>query len=300
MSSLQSILLNKFLLLSLLVSTACSAKIPNAEIILTGSTPGDDEVKAMLHIPVTTLVDFIRWDMELNADKSFVLNVQYGESQPNTLGFKKDGERKLISGTYSITKSNAFNEVYHLKSPALSAELLVAKLTNNIFHLLSSHQQLMVGNGGWSYSLNRKTPVADNKISLANFNKDEKQLQRVYEGRTPCQEMSGQHPEMNAASSCFKIKWKLVLYRDSINYQPTTCTIRNIVDNQPRDVSGKWEIIKGITSSPEAIVYKIMVGNLADPILFLAADNNILLFLDKDKSPLIGNNDFSFTMNKVN
>jgi len=300
MSSLQKNMLLKLLTISLLFSTACSAKNQGEDFILTGSTPGDDEIKNILHIPATTLVDFIRWEVQLNNNNSFVLNVQYGESQPNTLGFKKDGERKTLKGSFSISKSNRFNEIYHLKGVGLKDEISIVKLNNNIFHLLSSHEQLMIGNGGWSYSLNRKDAVKDNKMTISSLKEEDNILHRVYEGRTPCKEISSQHPEMNASPACFKIKWKLVLNRDSITKQPTTCTIRNIVDNQPRDIVGKWEILKGTANDPSVFIYKITVSNLTDPILFLAADNNILLFLDKEKEPLVGNDDFSFTMNKVN
>lgn len=300
MSSLQTFIVNKLVAISLFVSTSCSAKDPTAPIVLVGSTPGDDEVKNILHIPANTLIDFIKWDLQLNSDKSFALNLQYGESQPNTLGFKNDGKRKSFKGTFSVSQNNHFKEVYQLKAAGQLENILIAKLNNNIFHLLSSQQQLMIGNGGWSYSLNRAEPVSDNKITLAPIKTQDNQLQNIYEGRTPCQEMSGQHAEMNVSSACFKIKWKLVLYRDSITHQPATCTIRNIVDNQQRDITGKWEVIKGTVNNPEAIVYKITVSNLADPILFFVADKNVLLFLGKDEEPLLGNKDFSYTMNRVN
>lgn len=94
------------------------------------------------------------------------------------------------------------------------------------------------------------------------------------------------------------IKWRLILNRDSLTYEPTTCSIRNIVDNEPRDISAKWEIITGTETNPDAIIYKIKVDNLDEPILLFAADDNVLFFLDKHMKPIIGNKDFSFTMNK--
>jgi hypothetical protein len=103
---------------------------------------------------------------------------------------------------------------------------------------------------------------------------------------------------MKASDACFKIKWKLTLMRDSVTYQPTTCIIRNIVDNQPRDIMGRWEIVMGTATNPHAIMYKITVYNLAEPILLFAGDDNVLFFINKHHEPMIGNKDFSFTVNQ--
>ncbi len=286
------------LLLSVLLSASCSATHAKPEIILIGSTPGDELVKTMLTIPAEANVDFIRWNLILNDKNAFVLDINYGEAQPNTLGFKGNGEKKTFKGTFSVSESSNFKEVYHLKSDNFFAEIPIGKLSENIFHLLTPQNQMIVGNGGWSYSLNRKEPVHNNQISISSTIAEDRSIQLVYDGRTPCQEIANEHSEMKATSSCFKIKWRLILNRDSITYRPTTCTIRNVVDNQPRDVSGKWDIIKGTETNPDAIIYKIKADNLAKPILLLVGDNNVLFFLDKMKEPMIGNKDFSFTMNK--
>jgi hypothetical protein len=155
----------------------------------------------------------------------------------------------------------------------------------------------MVGNGGWSYSLNRKVPVDRGEILISSPKLNDKSLQLVFEGRTPYKEIAKDHPEMNANPSRFKMKWKLILKRDSVTYLPTTCSIRNVVDNQSRDVSGKWTIIHGTATNPDLIIYKIEVDNLADPILLLAGDD-VLFFLGKNNQPLVGNADFSYTMNR--
>lgn len=298
MATLKIFFRQTLLLFCVLILTFCSATNAKPEIILIGSTPGDNFVKVMLTIPAETVVDFIRWRLTLGDKNTFVLDIQYGESQPNTLGFKGDGERKNFKGTFSVLENSNFEEVYHLKSADLSADITIAKLNENIFHLLTSQDQLMVGNGGWSYSLNREYPVQNNEASITSKIFDDKSIQLVYDGRTPCQEIAREHSEMKATSSCFKIKWKLILNRDSITYQPTTCTIRNVVDNQPRDISGKWEIIKGTAANPDAIIYKVKVDNLADPHLLLVGDSNVLFFLDRNNKPMVGNKDFSFTMNR--
>ncbi|HRJ31617.1 MAG TPA: hypothetical protein PLV21_18985 [Cyclobacteriaceae bacterium] len=289
------------LLLCLSLNISCSGSNASLEIVLVGSTPGDESIKSMLSISADTKADFIRWCLKLDSKNDFVLNITYGESQPNTLGFKGDGRKQIIKGTYLITKNpknNHFKEVYQLKSNDLSEKISFVKINENLFHILTPQSQLMVGNGGWSYSLYRKDSVNSGEILLSSPIPDDKSLQLVFDGRTPCREIATAHPEMNASSSCFKLKWRLILKRDSITFLPTTCTIRTIVDNQPRDVSGRWTIINGTVKNPEVIIYKIQVDNLTEPILFLVGDENVLFFLDKNYKPFIGNDDFGFAMNK--
>ena len=292
---------NTLLLMYLFFATSCSATNTNPEIALVGSTAGDESIKFMLSISAGTKVDFIRWDLKLDNKNTFVLNIIYGESQPNTLGFKDGGKTKNIKGIYLVTKNgvlNRFKEVYQLKSDDLSENISLVKLNENIFHILTSDNQLMIGNGGWSYSLNRKAPVDSDKILVSPPAASNKFLQLVFDGRTPCKEIAAAHPEMNASISCFKLKWRLILNRDSVTYLPTTCTIRNIVDNQARNILAKWEIIEGTATNPDVLIYKITVSNLTQPILLLAVDENVLFFLDKNSNPFTGNKDFSFVLNK--
>lgn len=292
---------NTLLLICMFLTISCTATNTEPEIVLVGSTPGDEAIKSMLSISGGTKVDFIKWNLKLDSKNTFVLDIVYGESQPNTLGFKGGGQKKNIRGTYSITKtdnSSRFKEVCQLKSEALSKGISLVKLTENIFHILTLQNQLMNGNGGWSYSLNRKVPVDSDKILISSPVPDTKSPQLVFDGRTPCQEIASEHPEMNAGQSCFKLKWRLILNRDAVTLKPTTCSIRNIVNNQPRDITGKWEIIKGTKTNPEAIIYKIQVDNLTKPILLFLADENVLFFIDKNNKPFIGNENFSFAMNK--
>jgi len=303
MRSFKSYLLATILLLSFSGSGSYAPKPVDAEIILVGSTPGDELIKSMLSLPSGTNVDFIKWNLKLNSKSSFVLDLVFGESQPNTLGFKNGGEKRSITGTFSLNEfigESKFQETVHLKSASFPGIISLIKVNQNLFHLLSPQNRLMNGNGGWSYSLNRKNPVTSGKILFSSIISEDQSLQLIFDGRTPCREIAIDHPEMKASQACFKLKWRLILNRDSVTHQPTTCNIRNIVDNQPRTVSGKWKILNGTDSNPTCLIYKIEVDNLAEPILLLAGDTDVLFFLDKNKVPLIGNEDFSFTLNKKN
>ncbi len=300
MEALKFLFRNILLCGSILLPVSCFSTNMESGINLIGSTPGDEEVKSILALPAERNIDFIRWNVTLDNNRNFLLDIHYGESQPNTLGFKGNGEKMTFKGKYSVSESSDFAEVFHLKCAGLPSEISIAKLSENLYHLLTPQGRLMIGNGGWSYTLNREDPVRQTEISIASRSTASgNPVQLAYEGRTPCQEIAGEHPEMKATASCFKIKWRLVLHRDSITYQPTTCTIRNIVDNQPRDVPGTWEVIHGTATNPHAILYSIQADNLTGPMLFFAGDENILFFLDRNFEPLIGNADFSFTMNRI-
>lgn len=270
-------------------------------LVLVGSTPGEGPIASILSIPSGVKVDFIRWNLTLEGDNTFELKIVYGGSQPNTLGFTNGGEERDFRGSFDIDRSLAnsrFKEVYRLKSDQLKTVISLVKVNENVFHILTTDDQLMVGNGGWSFSLNRANPVpvsGDLMIVTAPGNKRSRRV--VFDGRTPCQEVAADHPEMRVSASCFKLKWRLILERDSITFLPSKCTIRKVVDNKPVDVSGSWSIVRGTPADPDAVVYKIETGD-SDEAFLLLADEKVLFFLDPEGRPYVGNEDFSFTLNQ--
>lgn len=130
-----------------------------SEITLIASTPADSLLKSVFRIPQEERIDFVRWNLVLknkNNIRSFLLNINYGESQQNTLGFTGGGQKRSLNGTFTITRgyhNNPVTEVYHLQSKDLSTVLSIVRISENLFHLLTSDQRLMTGNGGWSYSI---------------------------------------------------------------------------------------------------------------------------------------------------
>ena len=305
MTTLKTFFRNILLLVSVFLSGSCSAPSTTSEIILVGSTPGDELIKSLLSIPTDTKVDFINWNLKLNDgsdnQNSFVLSINFGESQPNTLGFINGGEKSAFEGIFIVSKNENMNigsEIYHLKSKRLPNSISMIKISKNLFHLLTPQNQLMIGNGGWSYSLNRKEPVGSDKILISSSISEDQSLQLVFDGRTPCQEIASEHPEMNVSQSCFKLKWRLILNRDSVSHRPTAYTIRKVVDNIPRDVSGKWIIIKGTVSNPDVVIYQLDPDKPQESFSFLVGDDNVLFFLNKRNDPYIGNENNSYTMNK--
>lgn len=308
MKLLNSLFTLAYLLVVFLLPFSCSGgKEFNAtasEKVFVGSTPGDSLIKAMLFIPHEINVDFIQWKLKLNStdDKStFVLNIVFGESQPNTLGFKKD-HKKTFEGVFTSSEKTIADHqagIYHLKSPEFQQAISMIKINSHLLHVLTPQNQLMTGNGGYSYTLNDKGPVNERDTSLIPYSafKNLPPLEAVYEGRTPCQDIAAELG-MNVSTECFKLKWRLILNRDSVSHQPTTYVIRKIVDNRPREVEGKWKVIRGTLSHPNILVYQLDPETPDKSILLLAADENILFFLHKDTSLLVGNENFSYTLNR--
>jgi hypothetical protein len=279
---------------------ACNGRSSDAAVLYTGSTPGDDVVKSMLTIPQATKVDFIRWKLELAPlEKTFRLDINFGESQPNTLGFKAGGERKSFEGTFSEKKGDHL-PVYIFTGTGLGRDLVLARITDDIAHLMID-EKLMVGNGGWSYTLNRQGGIGSTvlpTLAAPAAIMKENWMQRVFDGRTPCRELAADHPEMTVSAECFKLKWKLILNRDPVTRLPSTCVVRKIVDNQPRNIEGKWTVTKGTPTNADAIVYTLHFNKPEESISLLAA-NSVLFFLDTNGALLKGNSDFSYTLNAV-
>lgn len=302
MSNITSFLLRCTIVWCVGLNSSCSlASENNDKIVLLGCTPGDDLIKFQLGISNETIIDFIKWDLTLDSlnQNNFVLKINYGESQPNTLGFKTGAKKKSYQGEFRISKENG-NEIYQLNCAGFQNEITLIKLNANIFHFLTPQKQLMCGNGGWSYTLNNKTPdknnyplpTLTNAIALLN----DTVLQVTYDGRTPCQDFAAEN-NLTVNQSCFKLKWKLILNKDPKTLQPTTYKLKR-TNSRETDIKGNWAIIKGAASNPNVIILQLDPDKPNQTVSLFVGDENVLFFLHKDKNLFVGNENFSFTLNK--
>jgi hypothetical protein len=302
MNNVTSFLFRLTLIWCIGLNSSCSfASDKNDKTVFVGCTPGDDLIKSQLGIPKEAIIDFIKWELTFgNSNRNtFILNIVYGESQPNTLGFKEGGNKKSYQGEYRISKDNG-NEIYQLKSTSFKTEIALIKLNANIFHLLTPQKQLMLGNGGWSYTLNNKIPDKNNyslpTLTNATAVLNDTSLQVIYDGRTPCQDFAAEN-NLSVNQSCFKLKWKLILSKDPKTLQPTTYTLKR-TNSRETDITGNWTIIKGSTSNPNAIILQLDPDKPSQTVSLFVGDENVLFFLHKDKNLFVGNDNFSFTLNK--
>lgn len=280
-------LFNFILAICILLNASCvKASTSSTEISFIASAPGDDEIKSAFRIPVEKKVDFIRWNLILNQDGKFNLHISYGESQPNTNGFKGGGERLSFSGKF-IVKDN----IYELKSENFSTPISLIKLNENLLHLLTSDRKLMIGNGGWSYTLNKKD-FGKNVPAVWKSSVNQTAHESIFDGRTPCAEIAKQY-NLQVSNECTKIKRRLTLFRDAMTNEPTKFSLRWI-QFSPNLIEGTWMIKR----NGDSIIYQLKLNPNGETLSFLVGDENVLFFLDQENQPLTGNSDFSFTLNR--
>jgi hypothetical protein len=276
-------------LFCLITLTACPQKKSNSFVTYWGSTPGDSLVKSWLKIPNDSISDFIRWQLNLNeAANTFGLQLLYGKSQPNTPGFWGGGKTKEINGHYNLISKKE----YQFHSPEFKEPVSFIKVGENLLHLLAPDKSMLIGNGGWSYTLNRKDPVIDTASPIV-YNNSSSTETKIFQGRTPCKEIS-KEVNMGIKNPCYKLKWLLTLNRDPATGKPSVYQL-NRTQHRQSLIEGKWQILPGNKSYPGTII-QLDPDKPGQSISFLWADNNVLFFLDRNKKPLIGNYDFSYTL----
>jgi len=286
-----------------LFTVSCSAAgktgANSPETVLVGSTPGDPIIQSMLGIDPTKPVDFIRWHLVLReSQKRFVMSAHYGVGKPNTPDFEGGGEKRTFEGTYSVSKEGA-REILTLKSDKMTQPVSLIKFNDDLFHVLTPDKRLMVGNGGWSYSLSRDPPSSTRSSALTSFGPvASTHTQAVFDGRTPCREFANEY-KWNVGNDCFKLKWRLTLFRDPKSGKSTTYKIQRTL-HRSEPIEGTWTVVNGTKSDPKAVVYKLDPDRPDISMSFLVGDENILLFLDKEGRLYGGNADFSYTLNRRN
>lgn len=270
----------------LLLSTLASCTAVAKESIYVGSTPAHAVVRDFLLIPATDSIDFIRWQLETGAGV-FKLQCRYGISKPGTPGFINE-QRVAFDGTF--TRSGSY---YFLKHN--NRLLTILEMNANILHLLDRNKNMLAGNGGYSYALNNIQPLETDDF---HFNAVQSGLQNplVFEGRTPCQELSALLG-LNKREVCKKLKWYFLLYTDSVTGKPAHFLMGGIGYRKESMAKGRWEIVRGEKSR---IIYRLYFDKWVRPLDLLKGDDNVLFFTDAKGRLMVGNEDFSYTLNRKN
>ena len=261
---------------TLLVSCANSK-----ETNYTASTPAAPLIRTFLEISLTDSIDFIRWKLSLTGQK-FSLECSYGVSKPNTNGFY-DEKKVLINGIVKRENNN-----YILENG--NHVLKFAEINANLLHILNKDNALLIGTDGWSYVLNNIAPTATNQINLTAKQSVLKDS-IVFYGRTPCGDFSINRP----SPACIKMKWLIVFYTNK--NEPTTYLL-NRSSMLPLEYPGKkgtWKIISG---QDGRIIYELTPDKETIPTYLLKLDEGVLIFTDAKGNLLVGNHDFSYTLNR--
>lgn len=116
----------------------------------------------------------------------------------------------------------------------------------------------------------------------------------IFEGRPPCLEIARQL-QIRVGPECIKAKWRLILFQDSVTRQPTTYKLLG----KFLPPEGKWKLVKGATSNPKADIIHLNPDKPAASFYLLKGDDNVLFILDENRELRVGNENFSFTLNRV-
>src|SRR5688572_13384423 len=257
---------------------------PNSkETNYTASTPAASLVRTFLGISLKDSIDFIRWKLSLT-DTKYSLECNYGIGKPNTNGFYDGGKKILLSG---ITKRD--NNHYILQNG--NQVLKLAELNANLLHIVNNDNTLLRGNGGWSYALNKMAPAATNQFNLITKQQIVLKDSIAFEGRSPC----GVPDIIEPGKECYKLKWYLVLYSNKKN-EPATYRI--LGTPYRRDKGGKRGIWLVTTGKDGRIIYQLNDENEKPFIYLLQLDQGVLIFIDANGNLLVGDHDFSYTLNR--
>lgn len=270
---------------------------PSPAVEIVGATPGDEQLKSMLNISRDTKIDFVRWNLTLRRGENraypFSLAVQFGVGKQGTPDFVGGGQSRTYEGNYSI-KSTGGVERYELTgSDGMSVALV--KLNENLYHVLAADNKLMIGNGGWSYTLTRKDPLSvSSSLPLITGAKPDAE-EMVYVGRIPCAPFADAY-HLKTGENCEKLKWKLTLRTNPRTHQPTTFKMFRVIQGAD-SIEGSWRIVNGSGRNPLTTIYKLEANRPDYALTFLAADD-ILFFLSPDNKLMPANKDFSSTLNR--
>jgi hypothetical protein len=263
--------------LTLILFVSC---VNGRERSFTGSTPANSAVRSFLGISQSDSIDFIRWKLSID-DEQYTIHVNYGIGKPNTNGFINGGKDKGFSGPFTKEK-NYF--VFQNGNKVLKA----LELNENLLQLAAPDSKLLVGNAGWSYALNDVSSKKHATVNLVSNYAPFRDSLNFY-GRTPCN-----IPGLISGPQCYKIKWALVFYPDqnlsgSGRYSLTSTTWGHARRN------GKWTVSKGDKGQ---VIYNLFDSDGDRFIYLLQLDNNLLMFTDAKGNAPVGNEDFSYVLNR--
>ena len=136
-------------------------------------------------------------------------------------------------------------------------------------------------------------------------------LRGVFEGTTACSSLTRPLPQIPEDTDCELMIWKIMLYQDAATGAPTTYTLESTYGpsqpnslgpaggGTPISMDGKWSIVKGTKSDPEADVYQLYSEDSHIAVSFVKMSEDILHVLNPDKTLMLGNAAWSYTLNRT-
>jgi len=128
--------------------------------VFVGSSPGGESISQLLHIPADVEPP-VQWELKLYQDQKsqspagYKLSCNYIAASSKASAKRGKQGRLEKEGVWKLGKGTKFNPEAMVFE--LDGALSLFKVDTNILHLLNPDRGLMVGNGGWSFTLNRTT-----------------------------------------------------------------------------------------------------------------------------------------------
>jgi hypothetical protein len=290
-----------------LAINSCSQTTSSSSLAIASyeaTTPCDEVSKSLLNIPATDEAVMMKWSLTLLTPTSYKLIYTFGMDKQGSREFSEGAITKEQTGKW--TKSKYKNtEVYTLTAddaPSLS----FLKLNENVLHLLDSNKNLMVGNGAWSYTLNRINPVRLSSNEATSQKKVEESVVTdsiVFDGRMPC------YPPLLALSGkttagCNLVKCRIIFFSDNNLHAPSSLKLYSIhvgTGGTRHLTTGKWVITRGTKTDPNSTLYELQFNSeqKQQRLVLLRGDDNVLFLVDSQMNCMAGNDYCSFTLNRV-
>jgi hypothetical protein len=244
-------------------------------------------------------------DAKTMAPARYELRCDYGLTVPGKPGVARHIRTLERQGVWTKTKSS--NGAPGTAVIELRGSLSLLQVGHNILHVLNRDGSLMAGNGGWSFSLNR-SEAAERPVDPALARSEPDMSYRisplaagpavfgVFEGRTPCIGIA-HRLEIPVHPACLKAKWRVTLYQDPETLAPKRYRIEGTLYRRGA-LEGNWGRIEGIPGNPQAAVYRLMRAGGSPALYLLKGDDNVLFFVNQHGQPLVGNADFSYTLDR--
>ena len=158
--------------------------------------------------------------------------------------------------------------------------------------------EIVEGQGSVRANITPESPIMDS------------QTHPEFVGSTPCDDLPRQFLGIPTNSPCERIAWQLTLLTNQDTRLPTTWKLVSTYGMQAHnapgfvgggttvELQGTWAIVKGTKSNPDAVVYDLNADKPQKSMSFVKVGEQLLHFLNRDKSLLIGNASWSYTLNR--
>ena len=278
-----------------------------------GTSPCGDPIRTILRIPKDVKIELMQWKLILHQNQktqepaSYKLHCEYGPAVQGTNGLGKTKKALQKEGRWKITNGTKSNPDATVIELDRAVSLLKVNNDSKVLQVLNPDRSLMIGNGGWSYTLNRtdatETP-GDRALALTKPDQSYSispvaqgpTVFGVFEGRTPFQGIA-RELKLPTDAGCLKAKWRVTLYQDAETQAPTTYKLEGSLYRQGVR-EGNWRVVRGSETDPQAIIYRLEPTATEAVLLLLEGDENVLFFLDQMLKPMVGHAEFSYTLNR--